>query len=523
MKLSILISLFSIIFCVGCRSQTTAPAEVKSDFIPWLSISGLYGFCDSSGKLVIQPQYDDAYRFVNGFAEVAKEGKYGVINSQNQVVIPLKYPTLQLTAYHGLALAITKKEYNAWWRFWNWKILPEWNILGGNSGPFLVTKVPRAHWQVVALPQKKTLFSDRRTDQYTTFHTNQYWKDDWIPDRSVPEDINILSTPTMLVVGQKVFAYEKDGRLKRIKNGFQSFVNGNTFISNNERSYILKDGKVKQLEQKRYREENGIQLKTSSGEAIFVPKNGEMGDGYPIIDGKIFTDQNGLTYLLPDFSKPFPKVVYDYQSVYDTVSAKEIFKQVVMVVPLSSTSYFLILSAAGKGEKGGSGWKCYFLKENGQWKSDIPVYQGPRNILDNGEITFEGSRNRLGVLDTDFQFHAMPLVYIQPVMHHPFWYMGQDTATKKYGVYDVKNKRWQVPPDYDYLQDQVSADVAIYSIIKSDTIGDQFGLINMTTNKRITPPVYRKLSPDGRVISLNQHENKAFYINLKNGEEYRKK
>ncbi len=519
MKLSILITLFALALNTGCRSRERTDTGRSIDLIPWLAASGKYGFCDSSGKLIIQPQYDDAYRFVGGFAVVGNGEKYGVINAKNQVVIPIKYPALDLVMQNGLVLAITKTEYNAWWRIWDWKILPEWNLLGGNSGPFLVTKVPRAHWKVVALPQKKTLFSDRRSDQYTTMLTNQYWKDDWTPNRFMPRDISIRSTSSLLAVKAKVYDLQKSAGVKKMGNGFSSFINDSTYITRNGKLYRFTDEKTAAVKQKKYQEANGIQLFTTSGDTLIVPKYGEMGRGYPIINSKIFIDQQGKTYLTADFSRPFPKVVSDYESVYDTVSAKAIFQQAVTVMPLPKTPYFLVLSSAGKGEKDGSGWKCYFLKENGKWKTDIPVYQGPQKILDNGEITLEGSRNRLGVLDTDFQFHPMPLGYIQPVHHHPHWYMGKDTATGKYGVYDVQNQRWQVPPEYDFLQDQVSADIAVYSIIKSDTVGDQLGLINMVTNKRITPPIFRRLSQKGRVVRLGG--DKAFYIDVKTGKSYR--
>lgn len=54
-------------------------AAVKQD--------GKWGFVDKKGKMIIEPQYEDAHSFSNGFAAVKKEGKWGFINADNKVCI----------------------------------------------------------------------------------------------------------------------------------------------------------------------------------------------------------------------------------------------------------------------------------------------------------------------------------------------------------------------------------------------------------------------------------------------------
>ena len=46
-----------------------------------------YGFIDKSGKVVIEPQFDDAEPFSEGLAQVEKDGKYGFIDKSGKVVI----------------------------------------------------------------------------------------------------------------------------------------------------------------------------------------------------------------------------------------------------------------------------------------------------------------------------------------------------------------------------------------------------------------------------------------------------
>lgn len=48
---------------------------------------GKWGFVDGKGKMVIEPKYEDAKSFSNGFAAVKQNGKWGFINLENKMVI----------------------------------------------------------------------------------------------------------------------------------------------------------------------------------------------------------------------------------------------------------------------------------------------------------------------------------------------------------------------------------------------------------------------------------------------------
>ena len=49
-----------------------------------------YGFIDSSGNVVSEPQWDDAYSFSEGFAEVEKDGKWSLIDKLGNIVLGWK-------------------------------------------------------------------------------------------------------------------------------------------------------------------------------------------------------------------------------------------------------------------------------------------------------------------------------------------------------------------------------------------------------------------------------------------------
>ena len=46
-----------------------------------------YGYIDKSGKVVIEPQFDEERAFSEGLAQVEKDGKWGFIDKSGKVVI----------------------------------------------------------------------------------------------------------------------------------------------------------------------------------------------------------------------------------------------------------------------------------------------------------------------------------------------------------------------------------------------------------------------------------------------------
>lgn len=52
-----------------------------------VKLNGQWGFIDKNGNMVIEPQYEEARSFSNGFAAVRVKGKWGFINLENKMVI----------------------------------------------------------------------------------------------------------------------------------------------------------------------------------------------------------------------------------------------------------------------------------------------------------------------------------------------------------------------------------------------------------------------------------------------------
>ena len=60
---------------------------------------GKYGFVDRDGDIVIPLIYDGALHFADGLAPVCKGGKWGDINADGEVVIPFRFQIASFFEY----------------------------------------------------------------------------------------------------------------------------------------------------------------------------------------------------------------------------------------------------------------------------------------------------------------------------------------------------------------------------------------------------------------------------------------
>ncbi|PUZ20904.1 WG containing repeat-containing protein [Chitinophaga costaii] len=510
-------------FLFGKGKIYTPGNEVTSHLIPWLTTGGKYGYADNSGKMFIHPQFDDAQLFQHGFAVVGKNNKYGVINTEGKFVIPMAYPFVEISKCGNFTWAVLKKEHNAWWQFWHWKLLPQWNILGGKSGPFLVTKVPRAQWSVMAIPGRKTLFVQRRMDDKGLWGNSQYWKKDWQPNRTPPADISIRATDTLIAVSNVVFHLGENNKLIKINRHFQYFTASHEMmVQIGENRYQIINEKGKPVNSIIYSKEKYLTIQDEQNAHISIPITHTEMPAYPVM-AALFKNSKGQYFLPPNFTSPFPHVMQAYNNGKDTLTAAEILKNAVLINAIPNSMDFLIISSAG--HDASKGWMGFIIKKDGSWNTKIPLRNGVKAMLPDGRIVYNDKENK-GVLDTDHIFHSMPLSNIVPCQYHHDWYMGKDTASGKYGVYDVGNKRWQVMPKYNYLQHEIAPGIAIYTIHKQDSNASQkewYGLLNIDRDKAITPPEYDRINADGRVWKQVNGNQMSFYINPETGDAYRDK
>ena len=74
--------MFYLIFLILLFSS-----PILSNDIPWVCLSKIYidnkvGFIDSTGKIIIEPKFNNALEFSEGLASARITGKYGYIDPQ---------------------------------------------------------------------------------------------------------------------------------------------------------------------------------------------------------------------------------------------------------------------------------------------------------------------------------------------------------------------------------------------------------------------------------------------------------
>lgn len=86
--------------------------------------SGLWGFSDDSGAIIIEPQFDDAKSFSCGFAAVKKNDQWGYIDETGKIIINYSFSDANSFSKYGIA---SVKQNDVW----SLIKLEEYEITGG--------------------------------------------------------------------------------------------------------------------------------------------------------------------------------------------------------------------------------------------------------------------------------------------------------------------------------------------------------------------------------------------------------
>lgn len=73
--------------------------------------NGKWGFIDTDGKWFIEPQYEDARSFSNGFAAIKKDGRWGFINLDKEVCISCEFEDVKDFNSNGCVFVY---QYDMW-------------------------------------------------------------------------------------------------------------------------------------------------------------------------------------------------------------------------------------------------------------------------------------------------------------------------------------------------------------------------------------------------------------------------
>ncbi len=76
----------------ACKPETSTQSEDEAMYLAdYESPANKWGYMDSTGQLLISPDFDDAGPFTEGLAAVNQDGKWGYINRKGEIVIPTQY------------------------------------------------------------------------------------------------------------------------------------------------------------------------------------------------------------------------------------------------------------------------------------------------------------------------------------------------------------------------------------------------------------------------------------------------
>jgi len=566
----------------ACAAETpVVTSSAQPTTTPWLVVDAdagyrmkEYGYRDvADGQVLIDRQYADAQPFRDGYAVVARLDpprtlKYGVIDTQNQVVIPLQYDYVELVHQGGLTLAFLKQQYNAWWRFWEWTSP---SLFGSNH----ITRVLRDRWTAMTLPGKQVLLKERLP--YTRgygFGYHHQVSSAMTPQGQdiVPFRLDVTSVAGLVRLENKVYRYDDEGRLHQLTDQFVAFTRAGHLLVREGDHWRLLDADGKPLDARRFSRVLTARVTGPGGEVLSIQPtyssasqywwsqfepNGPLSRPNQFTAELLFTtnlryrfpflrqrpfyqDQQGRYYLAPDFQTPLPASITDYQGRGERFSGKEILGHLALVIALPGKGGFLLTATDRFRDPG----RAFFLGADGVWKTNMPAVSGPVKLFSGNRILFMGKgagKGARGVLmaGDGFNsgvFHALPLSIASPCAGQPGWYLGRDLKTRKYGVYDALRQRWQVPPQYDYMLEELVPGISVYRMNLVEHRGNielpinRYGLLDIVHNQRITPPLYVFVDSDGRVgreqgivngYGVKLDEGLSFYVNPMTGAEYR--
>ncbi|MGY0040097.1 WG repeat-containing protein [Pedobacter sp. NJ-S-72] len=294
--------IYSLFIAMLFSNAGIAQDKITAAQYPWLAKSGKFGYCDSAGKVVIQPQFDYGEPFKNGYAVVSKNGLEGVINRSGKVIIPLKYPTVRLYNSGLFTLAIYKKEYIARARFWKWRVMPDWNVLSTSyKGPFLSTRVPRAVWTIKSLSDGKVLYNTNRTEE--SLERSQYWRKDWLPERNVPRDIKISAKGKALKIADQLFLLNAQNKLKKIADNVLELIDETSVLAFKKEQYFKMNIKGGIQDKENFTMVDSIIVTANPAKSIYIRQQNPGMYPFRTIADFIFKSSNGKTYLFPDLRK----------------------------------------------------------------------------------------------------------------------------------------------------------------------------------------------------------------------------
>lgn len=165
-KQNILLCYLAVLCIVACKTEQPKLIRSNVKLYP-IVLNEKWGYIDRSGKIIIEPQFDYAYKFSEGLGRIRigddKTGKYGFIDSTGKFVINPQFDDAGEFS-EGLACArIGSKETGAY-GFINYKgqyeIIPSYNNVSDFLDGYAIVRINNKYYFINR--KGKIVFPERR-------------------------------------------------------------------------------------------------------------------------------------------------------------------------------------------------------------------------------------------------------------------------------------------------------------------------------------------------------------------------
>lgn len=479
---------------------------------PFLDKEGMYGYCNIEKQIVIAQQYADGEPFTkSGYAVVRnKQGNYGVIDLGNKEVLKSKFDKIELYEVGGFTVAKTIHSYIVHSRFWQWKLLPNFNIMSSGTSlkPLWGTEVIREKTTVLVLDTKQVLANKTVTKDISYSNSTS---------------VKIEKIGTKLIqIGDDLYFAKKD-RLKRIvKKVVSTYDNGLRWVRkvNEEevRVYNLKGKRIKSYEVI----PQPIFPITYKGKEYKVHMNADASHlvAKPIICRD--TMGNGRYYVNYEFDMYIPvhlKVI----NIKSERTIQDIWKNVLNIYPVASKQFFIVEVASS--DESSRVNEFYILTKHGVLKDCLDKPSDYSITSYYNEVLWPAKELLIDTKDIPEGFLLEKIRTISSVKEPLYFISIIKDQIQRVGVWNVDYRQWVLHPEFYSLRLMQNIKFCVFQLEENGL----YGILDINTGLVVYDPVFKYIRDrEGYLaeVELEREEEEArsvyncFYINLSTGEEY---
>lgn len=465
---------------------------VKQPLYPYLSKDGLFGFADEHLTLQIPPKYKAVSLFTRqGYSVVTDSlGKKGVIDIRKGMVLPITNESIQLFELDDFTLAAVSNAYYSRLRFWEWKFLPGFNLMGtGNDKRLFDTKVKRIKKTVFILGGKNQKVKSARITP-SGYYMNNF-------------NISILDNNQVLIDGALYKISSKGARL--MTKGIQDTLAGHRFAQRRgNRLYILdRDGNP--VGTKGYALLDSLEFIVND-----LPHTVQLNSsGFQAIC-RAYKDEEGKVFIYPDFSKQLPRILSGKLPENDS-RAEDVIRGIWRIAAIPGSDYFLFMHYQ-------DGKRIFwFLDRQGNWHANLPSEVPFTVTLPSGDILWPQSDRFISDDQVPDQWEIRTISRLGESSGYRIA-IGQGKTTRQ-GIWDIDKNQWLIRPKY--YQVYPLGDNKRRWAFQPEKSG-LWGIMDQQ-GEVLVKPVYYSITREGWVQLQENGRYISFYLDLKTLRPFREK